>query len=507
MGKDFGKRKLDEKDEWEYSKQKRKDDHKLFDRNWDNSTRSRFTRESANKASASASDGAHLYRSDVQGGYSGNIYERGETRGRHGVGFPEQNISECGGERPRKNNRIQVKGERYGSSKKAFERGTKYRTDAYKSRKKSSTRSRRNARSSVSSVHDDDEGHLLYQVGDILQSRYRIMGELGEGSFGKVVKCEDMEMGKVLAIKIIKNVKKYREAAKLEVNVLSKLSKYDPKGEFRCVKMYDWFDYHGHICIAFEILGLSVFDFLKDNNYIPYPIEHVRQIAYELCLSVSFLHNHRLTHTDLKPENVLFRKSDYYMVYLEKERKKVRILHNPEVRLIDFGSAVFDHEYHSTIVQTRHYRAPEVIMELGWDQSCDVWSVGCIIFELAKGYMMFDTHSSREHLAMMERILGTIPRKMAEKCKLKYFSNGKLLWDEDSTSGHFVRRNVKPLMRYIPREHRGNEDWEDMFEMIRLMLKYEPSKRITLMESLEQPFLKKFNVPGPSRSSSGYVSR
>ena len=79
-------------------------------------------------------------------------------------------------------------------------------------------------------------------------------------------------------------------------------------------------------------------------------------------------------------------------------QSKVRILKNPEIRLIDFGSTTFDHEHHSSIVQTRHYRAPEVesktsnslefslsqvILELGWDQSCDVWSVGCIIFELA----------------------------------------------------------------------------------------------------------------------------
>ena len=59
--------------------------------------------------------------------------------------------------------------------------------------------------------------------------RYKILGELGEGTFGKVVKCEDMYKGRVIAIKIIKNVKKYREAAKLEINVLNKLAKYDPK--------------------------------------------------------------------------------------------------------------------------------------------------------------------------------------------------------------------------------------------------------------------------------------
>ena len=52
------------------------------------------------------------------------------------------------------------------------------------------------------------------------------------------------------------------------------------------------------------------------------------------------------------------------------------------VKLIDFGSATFDWEHHSTVVSTRHYRAPEVILELGWAQPCDVWSIGCIVFEL-----------------------------------------------------------------------------------------------------------------------------
>ena len=116
------------------------------------------------------------------------------------------------------------------------------------------------------------------------------------------------------------------------------------------------------------VSGKSVFDFLKDNNYTAYPIEHVRQIAYELCLSVSFLHAHHLTHTDLKPENILFFDSDYYRDYIpddKNEEKKVKILRNPEIRLIDFGSTTFDHEHHSSIIQTRHYRAPEVVMELG----------------------------------------------------------------------------------------------------------------------------------------------
>lgn len=77
------------------------------------------------------------------------------------------------------------------------------------------------------------------------------------------------------------------------------------------MKILDWFDYHGHTCIAFEMLGLSVFDFLKDNNYEPYPMDHVRHVSYQLCYSVKFLHDNKLTHTDLKPENILFANSEY----------------------------------------------------------------------------------------------------------------------------------------------------------------------------------------------------
>jgi len=331
------------------------------------------------------------------------------------------------------------------------------------------------------------------------------MSELGEGTFGKVVKCLDLSKNKTLAIKIIKNVKKYRDAAKLEINVLKKLADYDPECRYKCVQMYDWFDYHGHKCLVFQLLGKSVFDFLKDNNYEPYPLEHVRSMAYELCLSINFIHTHRLTHTDLKPENVLF-----YDSSKTKKCKKTKkeILCNPEIRLIDFGSATFDHEHHSSIIQTRHYRAPEVILKLGWNQSCDTWSVGCIIFELALGFMMFDTHSSLEHLAMIERIIGKVPSEMAIRSGSPYFKKGDLDWDVDSKEGRYVRRKVKGLERYIPREERENRDWKDMFDLIRGMLELDPAKRITLPQAMNHVFLERIALSRKaSRSSSGYESR
>ncbi|XP_072402008.1 serine/threonine-protein kinase Doa-like [Diabrotica undecimpunctata] len=376
---------------------------------------------------------------------------------------------------------------RYKRSRRRSRTSKKHRHYHDKKKHKKSSSSEQQA-SRIVSVEDDDEGHLIYEAGDTIKGRYKILGTLGEGTFGKVVRVKDMEMDHYMALKIIKNVEKYREAAKLEISVLEKLADKDPSCEHLCVKMLDWFDYHGHMCIAFEILGLSVFDFLKDNNYQPYPLEQVRDIGYQLCYAVKFLHDIKLTHTDLKPENILFVDSSYDVVYNNKKRKDVKKVKRTEVRLIDFGSATFDHEHHSTIVSTRHYRAPEVILELGWAQPCDVWSIGCILFELYLGITLFQTHDNREHLAMMQRILGEIPVRMAKKTKTKYFYRGKLEWDEKSSAGRYVRDNCKPLLRY--KQH-DDTDHNALFDLIFKMLEYEPTERILLGDALQHPFFDK----------------
>uniref|UniRef100_A0A8C2ZXZ6 dual-specificity kinase n=1 Tax=Cyclopterus lumpus TaxID=8103 RepID=A0A8C2ZXZ6_CYCLU len=314
-----------------------------------------------------------------------------------------------------------------------------------------------------------------------------IVSTLGEGTFGRVMQCIDHRRGGAsVALKIIKNVEKYKEAARLEINVLEKINEKDPDNKFLCVQMYDWFDYHGHMCISFELLALSTFDFLKENNYLPYSIGQVRHMAYQICLAVKFLHDNKLTHTDLKPENILFVNSDFTMSFNVEKKREERTVKSTAVRVVDFGSATFDHEHHSTIVSTRHYRAPEVILELGWSHPCDVWSIGCILFEYYLGFTLFQTHDNREHLAMMERILGPVPSRMIRKTrKQKYFYRGRLDWDESSSAGKYVRENCKPLRRYLLSEA---EDHHQLFDLIESMLEYEPSKRLVLADSLKHPF-------------------
>lgn len=340
-------------------------------------------------------------------------------------------------------------------------------------------------------IPDDEDGHLAYKLGDIIENdshRYKILATLGEGTFGKVVKVKELDTDRILALKIIKNVDKYREAAKLEVNVLEKIQEKDPNGIHLCGKMLLWFNYWGHMCLLFELLGLSVFDFLKENNYHPYSLDQVRHITYQLCYSVRFLHDCKLTHTDLKPENILFVSSDWEVCYNHKKKKDFRRVKNTDVRLIDFGSATFDWEHHSKVVSTRHYRAPEVILELGWAQACDVWSIGCIMFELYLGFTLFQTHDNREHLAMMEKILGPLPEKIIRRTKTKFFVGNDLQWDENSSAGKYVRDNCKPLQKYRMSDL---EDHVQLFDLVNKMLEYDPADRISLASAMKHPFFDK----------------
>ncbi|MGH0119827.1 UNVERIFIED_CONTAM: hypothetical protein FKN15_043260 [Acipenser sinensis] len=245
------------------------------------------------------------------------------------------------------------------------------------------------------------------------------------------------------------------------------------------------------MCLSFELLALSTFDFLKENNYLPYPLHQVRHMGYQLCLAVKFLHDNKLTHTDLKPENILFVNSDYTITYNAEKAMK-----NTAVRVVDFGSATFDHEHHSTIVSTRHYRAPEVILELGWTQPCDVWSIGSIVFEYYLGITLFQVSPLP---VQGTGILQTQPHcvhstsQNPASLKQKYFYHGRLDWDENSSAGRYVRENCKPLRRYMLSEA---EDHHLLFDLIESMLEFEPSKRLSLADSLKHPFFSPLRGPG-----------
>ncbi|KAJ1253586.1 hypothetical protein BS78_K230800 [Paspalum vaginatum] len=269
---------------------------------------------------------------------------------------------------------------------------------------------------------DDKDGHYVFAVGDNLTPRYKINAKMGEGTFGQVLECWDRERKEMVAIKIIRGIKKYRDAAMIEIGMLEQLGKYD-ESRSSCVQIRNWFDYRNHICIVSTLLDYAYMTSAEKNNYRSFPIALVREVAKQLLDCIAFMHELRLIHTDLKPENILLVSPEYIKVpdYKVSSRPPKdgsyykQLPKSSAIKVIDFGSTTYDQQDQSYVVSTRHYRAPEVILGLGWSYPCDIWSVGCILVELCTGEALFQTHENLEHLAMMERVFGPLPYHMLKR--------------------------------------------------------------------------------------------
>ncbi|PWY98128.1 kinase-like protein [Testicularia cyperi] len=345
---------------------------------------------------------------------------------------------------------------------------------------------------------DDKEGHFIPREGEYVTSRYKILRLLGQGTFGKVVECYDKKARRYVAIKIIRAIQKYRDASQIEIRVLRTLRENDPNNENKCIHLLDTFNFKNHVCIVSELLGKSVFDFLKENQFKPFPAVHIWQFAKQLLQSVAFLHRLNLVHTDLKPENILLVSSEYSVMAASRRSnaKRKHVLNNTEIRLIDFGSATFNEEFHSSVVSTRHYRAPEIILQMGWSFPCDVWSIGCILVEFFTGEALFQTHDNLEHLAMMEAVLGSMPddyRRKAETYKPDLFKNGALDYPNVNTpkSSRKYVRQMKKLQEIIttPSNPAAYQKHNSRFlHLLRQLLEFDPNKRIKVSAALKHPY-------------------
>ncbi|KAL2752891.1 hypothetical protein ACRALDRAFT_1036315 [Sodiomyces alcalophilus JCM 7366] len=365
--------------------------------------------------------------------------------------------------------------------------------------------------------YDDDDGHYVVVPDAELTDKYQMVQLLGQGTFGKVVKARDRKRNKFVAIKIIRSVQKYRDASRIELRVLATLKANDEENRNRCIHLRDCFDFRGHICIVMDLLGQSVFDFLKGNNFVPFPNSQIQSFARQLFTSVAFLHDLNLIHTDLKPENILLcnnayqtftynRKIPSSSTTVNRQANQRRVLLDTEIRLIDFGSATFQDEYHSSVVSTRHYRAPEIILGLGWSFPCDIWSIGCILVEFFTGDALFQTHDNLEHLAMMEMVVGRRidthlvqgVNRMAQRSSgnpaAKFFKRNRLDYptaDTTRASRRFVKA-MKHLSEIIPQNTTFLKNFLDLLKKIFV---YDPAHRITAKEALNHPFFKELAQP------------
>ncbi|KAL2136590.1 hypothetical protein VTI74DRAFT_2895 [Chaetomium olivicolor] len=363
---------------------------------------------------------------------------------------------------------------------------------------------------------DDDDGHYIVVPDNDLTDRYQMVKLLGQGTFGKVVQARDKISDKLVAIKIIRSVQKYREASKIELRVLETLRANDEENRNRCIHFRDCFDYRGHICIVMDLLGQSVFDFLKSNSFVPFPNSQIQSFARQLFTSVAFLHDLNLIHTDLKPENILLCHNEYQTftynrkipsssITSNRTSSQRKVLLDTEIRLIDFGSATFQDEYHSSVVSTRHYRAPEIILGLGWSYPCDIWSIGCILVEFFTGDALFQTHDNLEHLAMMEAVVDArIDPSLVQQVNRmtrnggnpasQFFKRLKLDYPTPDTT-RASRRFVKAMKRLPDIVPQSTKFLALFLDLLQKIFVYDPAKRITAKQALQHPWFRE--VPHP----------
>jgi hypothetical protein len=257
--------------------------------------------------------------------------------------------------------------------------------------------------------YDDERCDYRIVPSDHLNYRYEILNIIGKGGFGRVIRCFDHKEGETVAVKIIRNVRSYNKQAQVELHVLQLIK--DWKVPF-VAKLLDSFKFRSHECMAFELLDISLYDYLKLNHFRGFPMLWVRTITHQLISALVELQRCGVLHCDLKPENVLFQ---------DKRMGSVRI--------IDFGSACMGQDRMYSYIQSRFYRAPEVILGIRYSFPVDMWSVGCLIAELYTGRPIFPGENEADQLMWIMSALGPPPSALlsqASKRSVFYNPDGSL---------------------------------------------------------------------------------
>jgi dual specificity tyrosine-phosphorylation-regulated kinase 2/3/4 len=335
--------------------------------------------------------------------------------------------------------------------------------------------------------YDDTKGSYRFMLQDHLGYRYEVYKALGSGSFGQVYKCYDHKRKNHVAVKIVRSTPKVAQSAQIEGDILLNLNSHDGPGSSNIIRLLNFFVFRGHQCVVFELMGLSLYDILKKRKFKGLTCSQVKPIATEVLMALNFLKEHKIVHCDLKPENIL----------LAADNSDNRI------KLIDFGSACYEGKGCYTYIQSRFYRAPEVLLNATFGSSIDMWSFGCIIYELIAGYPLFPGENRNDQLNVIMELLGVPPASLITRGKASadYFRNGgqprycRPTKMPDGTTSYIPDKSPKGNTRVSPGEKTWDSVLKTRFEsklvsFLKKCLEYEPNKRHIPINALMDPWLK-----------------
>ncbi|RDY02047.1 Serine/threonine-protein kinase PRP4-like protein, partial [Mucuna pruriens] len=334
---------------------------------------------------------------------------------------------------------------------------------------------------------DDAEGYYSYRFGEVLDGRYEVIAAHGRGVFSTVVRAKNLKISngepEEVAIKIIRSNDTMYKAGMDELVILKKLVGADPDDKRHCVRFLSSFKYRNHLCLVFESLHMNLREVLKKfGRNIGLRLTAVRAYAKQLFIALKHLRNCGVLHCDIKPDNMLV-----------NEAKNV-------LKLCDFGNAMFAGKNEVTpYLVSRFYRAPEIILGLPYDHPLDIWSVGCCLYEIYTGKVLFPGSTNNDMLRLHMELKGLFPKKMLRKGAFieQHFDQDLnfLATEEDPVTKKAIKRmivNIKPkdigtIITGSPGEDpKMLANFKDLLEKVFVL---DPDKRLTVSQALNHPFI------------------
>lgn len=323
---------------------------------------------------------------------------------------------------------------------------------------------------------DNKHGDYIVCKNDHIKYRYQILDILGRGSFSLVVKCKDHLLGDEVAIKIIRNRDKFKKQAAIESSILSTLKQFykekEDNPDFVCstIDFKDCFDFRSHQFLVFPVIGSNLYQLLKRKKE-GFSMNFVRSVAIQLIASLVHLRTNGIVHCDLKLENILLKDDD------EK---------NCKIVIIDFGSSCYENNTIYPYIQSRFYRAPEVLMGLKYSFEIDMWSLGCILPELRSGSAAFPGLNEQDQLACIAELLNEPPNKMVESCSRKDLFNSdgsiKLVPNNNNQVRVIGSRSIQHLINARTKD-------KQFVNFLEGTLRWDPKCRLSPSDAKNHPWL------------------
>ena len=315
---------------------------------------------------------------------------------------------------------------------------------------------------STANPHDNEESNLIvYENQEI--NDYIINDIIGIGISGQVflvtkTKDNTNNNNAQYAMKVIKSRKEYKNQAFVEMKILNKLNEGTASEVFPIIKVIDSFIYYEHLCIVFELLSENLYEFLKKNLLQGLDLNIVSLMMKQMLLGIAQVHKKNYIHCDIKPENILIKKQKN----ISTNKSELT------VKLTDFGSACDNKKTHMfTYIQSRYYRAPEVILGLPFTNAIDIWSLGLVAVELYLGVPLLPGTCEYDQLVKITKIFGDVPKRMLGNASSSTkYKNIKKYYKYDNILQEFVIKTNDEYYSEFPNDaHEESSEFKIPFNI------------------------------------------